>query len=930
MKKIIKRHYTKKLKDNQSVFELFNWVKKDITLHNYKTGEVIYQIKGAEFPDFYSENACNIIASKYFFRAIPETSLKQVVDRMCWFWVEALKEEGLINSDEEASIVYDELAYTIISQIWAPNSPQWFNTGLNKYGIEADHDYTYYYDPEEKKVVRSKDRYSRSQSSACFIIPIKDQLLGTESISDHYAIETKLFKGGSGVGTNFSNIRADGESLSSGGKSSGVMSFLYGLDRNAGAIKSGGTTRRAAKMVILDSNHPEIEAFIDWKAKEEDKVRALGKAGYDTSMNGEAYKTVSGQNSNNSVRVDRNFMTKKNDPEADYVLYGITDSKVNKTVKAYDLWEKINKAAWNCADPGLQFSDTINAWNTCLNEDVIRASNPCSEFVFLDNTACNLASINLLKFLNEDGSFDIEAFLHIIGLIQLVLEASIFWGQYPTKAVAERSYLYRPTGLGLTNYASLFLAQGLAYDSDEARALAATLTGIMTGYSYYVSSLMAKEIGTFEKYKENSSSMLNVIFNHCIVAGAYTDDYVNNGFLNIEPEKVNLDLVPANLAEALQEIWRKAFNSGKKNGFRNAQVSCIAPTGTISFAMDCGATSIEPFFSHRIYKNCSDGSTMVIANPLAEEYLISVSNGVYHACKDQINDYFEKHGTYQGCPNIGENLQKVLQTANEISPEAHVKMVAAVTPLISGAVSKTINLPNSATVQDIMNINDLAYNSGVKAITVYRDGCKASQPLNTKIEESKESKESEELEEEKEERTLPTRIKPSPIRNSRTHAVTIENLNLYITVGYYDNGELAELFISTDKEGTTIKGLLSALSKAISYMLQFGINPEEISKMLRGHKFEPAGIVSRHPNIKFADSIADLVSKVIDIECGNYNYVQVKPQTEKPLNNKPAIEIDEEPTRLYGETCPSCGSSNMVKTGVCKTCLDCGSTTGCS
>ncbi len=917
MKEIIKRHYTKELKDGQSVFELFNWVKRDITLHNYETGEIIYQVKGAEFPDFYSENACNIIASKYFFRAVPETSLKQVVDRMCWFWVEALKEEGLIKNEEEASIVYDELAFGIISQIWAPNSPQWFNTGLKKHGIEADHDYTYYYDPEEKKVVRSKDRYTRSQSSACFIIPIRDKLLGTESISDHYAIETKLFKGGSGVGTNFSNIRAEGESLSSGGKSSGVMSFLYGLDRNAGAIKSGGTTRRAAKMVVLDSNHPEIEDFIEWKAKEEDKVKALGKAGYDTSMNGEAYKTVSGQNSNNSVRVDRTFMTKKNDPEADYILYGLTDSSVNKTVKAYDLWKKINEAAWKCADPGLQFSDTINAWNTCYNTEMIRASNPCSEFVFLDNTACNLASINLLKFLNKDGSFDVEAFLHMIGLIQLVLEASIFWGQYPTKAVAEKSFLYRPTGLGLTNYASLFLAEGLAYDSDEARALAATLTGIMTGYSYYVSSLMAKEVGSFEMYNENSSSMMNVIWNHCVVAGATSGDYIDNGFLNIQPERVNLDLVPANLAQTLKDSWRKAFNYGRVNGFRNAQVSCIAPTGTISFAMDCGATSIEPFFSHRVYKKCSDGTTMEIVNPLAEEYVKGEYNTILKL-KD-IENYFNENSTYKNCPELTEQEQKVLETANEISPEAHVKMVAAVTPLISGAVSKTINLPNTATVQDIMNINDLAYNSGVKAITVYRDGCKASQPLNTTIEEPEEEK-----------RNLPTRVKPSPIRNSRTHAVTIENLNLYITVGYYDTGELAELFISTDKEGTTIKGLLSALSKAISYMLQFGIKPEEISKMLRGHKFEPAGIVSRHPNIKFADSIADLVSKIIDIECGNYNYVQVKTETGKPLNNKPAEETDEEPIRIYGETCPNCGSSNLVKTGVCKTCLDCGSTTGCS
>lgn len=920
MREIIKRHFTEGLKDGQTVFDLFNWVRKDITLTNYENGEIIYKLEDGEFPDFYSDNACNIIASKYFFRAVPETSLKQVVDRMCWFWVEALKDEELIKTDEEASIVYDELAFALISQMWAPNSPQWFNTGLKKHHVEGDHDYMYYYDPEKKEVVQSKDRYSRSQSSACFIIPIRDKLLGEESISDHYAIETKLFKGGSGVGTNFSCIRAEGESLSSGGKSSGVMSFLLGLDRNAGAIKSGGTTRRAAKMVILDVDHPEIEDFISWKALEEDKVRALGRAGYDTSINGEAYKTVSGQNSNNSVRVTSEFMRKKDNPEEDFTLYGVTDSKVNKTVKAYDLWHKINEAAWKCADPGLQFSDTINAWNTCYNDGMIEASNPCSEFLFLNNTACNLASINLLKFLNEDETIDIESFLHLIGLIQMVLEASVHWGQFPTKAVAENSYLYRPTGLGLTNYASLFLSLGLAYDSDEARALAATLTGIMTGYSYYVSNLMAKEIGPFERYLSNKTPMMNVIRNHAIVAGALDKDLVDNGFMIQQPQKINLELVPDYLAQVLKDVWRKTYYRGKVNGFRNAQVSCLAPTGTISFAMDCGATSIEPFFSHKVYKKCTDGTIMEIVNPLAKEFIEEEYEGFDNA-KNKIYAYFEKYGTYQGCNTLTVEDEKVLETANEISPEAHVKMVAAVTPLISGAVSKTINLPNTATVEDIMAINDLAYKLGVKAITVYRDGCKASQPLNTNKEEPEEVKET---------RLSPKRVKPSPIRNSRTHAVTLDSLNLYITVGYYDNGDLAELFISTDKEGTTIKGLLSALSKAISYMLQFGISPEEISKMLRGHKFEPAGIVTNHPNIKFVDSIADLVSKVIDIECGNYSTVQVKPEGTINTINIEEKEQEEPKERIYGETCSNCGSSNLVKTGVCKTCLDCGTTTGCA
>jgi len=964
---LISRKFTRELENSsKSVFDLFKYKKVDVHMKNWKTGETLVDMKNLEFPEDYSQNSCNIVASKYFRKAgvngefDHEHSMKQVADRMVGFWADALLEEGLLKDRNQWQILYDELVFALLSQKWAPNSPQWFNTGIKRnYGIDGGKGSLYYYDEKTGKVVESEDLYTRTQASACFIISIEDKLLGKNSIAEHYVSETTLFRGGSGVGTNFSSLRAKHEKLSSGGTSSGMMSFLLGFDRNAGAIKSGGTTRRAAKMVITDIDHPEVEEFISWKAHEEQKVRDLGKMGYDTSMDGEAYQTVAGQNSNNSVRVNREFMSKvmnlENEPESTFRLKGRKDNSVDRDVKVADVWNNINKSAWECADPGLQFDDTFNAWHTCpggsdgkynAKHNRINATNPCSEYAFLDNTACNLASINVYRFYEEKKhSFDIEGYVHLICLIQMILEASIYWGQFPTKEVAENSYLFRTTGLGLANLASLFMLYGYPYDSDESRSMAASLVGIMTGYSYYTSALMAERLGTFSSYEINKEAMLRVIRNHSRAAGYLNDDFET---LDYSPMKVNHKHLPSGFSKPLKNAWKLALSAGEEHGYRNAQVSVIAPTGTISFAMDCGATSVEPFYSHVAFKQMSGGGSMLIVNPVIKSTLTRLGYK-----KNEIEDIVSymletddsgmlANSSIREAPGLKPEHTSVFDAANDIKPEGHVLMVSAITPLISGAVSKTVNLPSASTVQDIKDINLLAYKTGSKAIAIYRDGCKAAQPLSSgktdeKDREFKDYSFAELVDYAKNCKNTPIRRKPEGMHLSRTHAAKVADIELYITLGFYNDGNLAEIFVSTDKEGTVVKGVLASLSKALSNMLQYNIPADEISRTLRNQKYEPSGFVSRHPYIKSATSISDLISKVIDIELGDFSRCQVKPKTFARVYSE-EVEIEEgngkakisKGEKIYGETCSKCGSDNLIRNGTCKICQDCGTTTGCS
>ncbi len=987
IKQLFKRYYTKELENSpkgKTVYDLFDWKNVTVSLKDHKTGKLLTHMENLEFPCHYSQNACDIIASKYFRKSgVPnevgyENSMKMVAHRLVNFWCSALEEEGLIQTSEERTVFYDEMVYAFLNQMYAPNSPQWFNTGLaQSYNIYGSPQNTFYFDEGKNAIVPCKDAYTRTQASACFILSIEDKLLGPHSISEQYVTETKLFKGGSGTGTNFSVIRGKGEKLSGGGVSSGLMSFLKGLDRNAGAIKSGGTTRRAAKMLCLDVDHPEIMDFITWKAKEEDKVRALGKMGYDIDFNGEAYETVSGQNGNNSVRFSYDFMHKveelSNDPEATLELKGRVDSSVNHTIKVRELWDAFNESAWKCADPAPLFSDTLNAWHTCpygedgeykAHHNMINSTNPCGEYAFLDDSSCNLASINLYKFYNtEDKSFDIDGYLHIVGLTQLVLEASIQWGHYPTEDIARKTYAFRATGLGVSNLASLLMVMGYAYDSEEGRALASSLIGILTGHSYYVSSLMSKAVGPFVHYEKNKSSMLRVIRNHCRAAGLLEDDFEELDYL---PVKVNHDLLKLmkldNISDLLKKSWKKALKGGEQNGYRNAQVSVVAPTGTISFAMDCGATSIEPFFSHVVYKKLAGGGFMTVINPIIDMALCGL--GYTEEQRDAIMGYVLRadeesgailDGKLEGAPYLKPEHLAIFDTANKcgsgsryIAPSGHVNMVAAITPLISGAISKTVNLPKNATVEDFKRVVLTAWKLGIKGITLYRDSSKASQPLNTYLEEDIEKNLEalnyyELLEKAKEllkSNKYSRRDKASGIRQGTTHPAQIEDVKIYTTVNRRENGEISEIFISTDREGTIITGLLDSLSKTISVMLQYHVPPKDIARMLRGQKYEPYGFVQKHPYIKSVTSISDLISKIIDIELGDFSRCQVKPESydldldeeygKGVLAAGLSEEHEEKGERVYGFTCPHCSSTRMVRNGTCMVCLDCGSTTGCS
>ncbi len=967
---LVRRHFTHKLNDtNKNVFDLFDWKTVDVKLVNHSTNKTITEMKDLEFPSGYSQSACDIIASKYFRKKGVtnqrgfEFSMKQLVHRMVSYWVDSAADETLI-TEEEKQVLYDELAYMMLAQVFAPNSPQFFNTGLNYYGITGKAQGHFYFDEEKGEVVEADDPYTRTQGSACFIISIKDTLLGERSLTDQITTETLLFKYGSGVGTNWSPIRGKDEPLSGGGKSSGLLSFLKVSDRNAGAIKSGGTTRRAAKMNILDLDHPEITEFINWKSKEEEKVVALGKMGFDTSIDGEAYETVSGQNANNSVRIPDKFMSSLDFPDTFWQTKGRVDQKSGNEIPVSQIWDELAKATWTCGDPGVQFDDIINAWHTCpYGEDGnfnayhnrINASNPCSEYMFLDDTACNLASINLLKFYDaETHSFDMESYLHTVKMVMLVLEATIHKGQFPTKEIARKSYNFRTTGIGLTNLGMLLMMLGLPYDSHEARTVSAALTSIMTGCAYYASAEMAKSVGPFKYYELNKVPMQRVLHNHARAANYLSSDKVFDG-LNYKPTMVDHNMLYElgfdNLSLTLRQVWRDTLALGKEFGYRNAQVSCLAPTGTIAFAMDCATTSSEPFFSHVAYKKLVGGGFMEIINPAIPITLKRL--GYSENEIDDIIDYVMSKddngmlldGKIEGAPHLKEEHLPVFDTASRcgtgeryISPEGHVKMMGALAPHVTGAISKTVNLPAHATPEDIKEIYRLSWELGVKAIAVYRDGCKACQPMNS----SRLNKErvledytyAELLEFIKTKKIVykPLRVKPSGIRVARVHEAAIDGLKLYITVSFYEDGRLGEIYVSSGRQGSLTKGLLDSISTTLSEMLQYGVPPQDIAKMYRGQKYEPSGFVTGHPYIKFVDSISDLISKIIDIELGNFTYCQVKPkgyedgETAKEVLTGSYTQND----YLQWELCPHCQSNKMIKNGTCKVCTECGATTGCS
>lgn len=1122
-------------------------------------------------PVSWSQVATDIIAQKYFRKTgVPQVDEKgkrildedgspilgsekdsrQVFDRLAGCWSSWGRDHDYFDSDDDAQAFEDEIRFMLCNQMAAPNSPQWFNTGLfSSYDISGSAQGHFYVDAKTGKVQKSKSAYERPQPHACFIQSIQDDLVNEGGIMDLWTREARLFKYGSGTGTNFSNIRGEGEPLSGGGFSSGLMSFLKIGDRAAGAIKSGGTTRRAAKMVCLDMDHPDIENFVLWKVREERKVAALvtgskvckeslneifqslknsdlkgedkykaktnrelakalkraqknhvpanyigrcidlAKQGvesitfetFDTDWNSEAYATVSGQNSNNSIRIPNKFF-KALENDEDWHLTSRKSGKTVRTLKAKDLWATVNEAAWQSADPGVQYDDTINEWHTCPKDGRINASNPCSEYMFLDDTACNLASLNLVKFLDPTTNmFDLKSFVHACEVWTTILEISVLMAQFPSKQIAELSYKYRTLGLGYANIGALLMRLGFPYDSDEGRAYTAALTAIMGGTSYKTSALLAKEHGAFPGYKGNEKDMLRVIKNH--KRAAFAEDSYEE--LTITPVPIDQKLAPAYLLKEAKKAWDDALKLGKKHGFRNAQTTVLAPTGTIGLVMDCDTTGVEPDFALVKFKKLAGGGYFKIINQSVPQALknlkytdsqikeiidYAVGRGTFEGCKpinhekliakgftkdllkkveaslstafdvtfafsryslgDQFlmntlkiseaklndpmlnvlkeigfseedvnaaNDYVCGTMTIENAPHIKDEHLAVFDCANKcgkygkrvISYQGHIKMMGAAQPFLSGAISKTINMPNEATIEDISDAYHLSWKLMVKANAIYRDGSKLSQPLNSQAFDDLFTEDFDELSQTEKVTTVAQKIvekivykevsKRKALPNRRTGYTQKANVGghkVYLRTGDYVDGDLGEIFIDMHKEGAAYRSLMNCFSIAISLGLQYGVPLEEFVEAFTFTRFEPNGIVMGHDNIKMSTSVIDYVFR--DLACkylGRHDLVHVKPSDLKSdaiqgeeADHEPLLDMisktsDEMSTdgtvtkvvqQVYskqaesqmmkaqkqrqvakmkgyaGESCNECQSFTLVRNGSCLKCDTCGATTGCS
>lgn len=707
-------------------YETVTWTRRDVLIRDGE--KILFEASGVEAPSSWSGAAVEILASKYL-RTVPslpegrETSARQVVSRLAATWRHWGEAEGYFRSGEDAKAFEDEVAFMLLHQLAAPNSPQFFNTGLSHaYGVRGAPQGHWYFDAAKGEARETLDAYSRPQVHACIIQPVSDSLQG---ITELLAKESRLFKFGSGTGTNFSAIRGEGEPLSGGGTSSGLMSFLKVFDAAAGAIKSGGTTRRAAKMVVLDCDHPDIFSFVRWKANEERKAKLLIEhGGYASDFNGEAYQTVSGQNSNNSVRVTDEFMRRVAEGK-EWKLVRRTDGATTKRIPARELWKAIADAAWECADPGVQFDTTINEWHTCPESGQVNASNPCSEYLFLDNTACNLASLNLTRFLRVEGKerFDVEAFRHAVKLWTVVLDISNSMASFPAREIAEETHRYRTIGLGFAGLGAMLMRAGIAYDSDRGRAIAGAITALMTGEAYATSAELARELGSYPAFEENREHHLRVVRNHRRAAYGATDF---EG-LSISPQALDERHAPAYLLRAAREAWDRAIEWGEEAGYRGAHISCIAPTGTIGLLMDCDTTGLEPVFALLATKKLAGGGSMTIAVRSVEPGLRAL--GYRDADVAAILAHVETKRTLDGAPHLRAEHRAVFATAGELTPEAHLKTMAAVQPFVSGAISKTVNMKRETTPGEIASTYEIAWRLGLKAVAVYRDGSKGAQVL---------------------------------------------------------------------------------------------------------------------------------------------------------------------------------------------------------
>ncbi|MDP9391687.1 MAG: vitamin B12-dependent ribonucleotide reductase [Actinomycetota bacterium] len=799
------------------------WERRDVVMTNWRDGSINFDQRGVEFPAEWSINATNIVTTKYFRGAVGqpqrETSLRQLIDRVVLTYGAAGREHGYFAGEGDAEIFEHELTWMLLHQVFSFNSPVWFNVGTS----------------------------APQQVSACFILAVDDQM---DSILNWYREEGLIFKGGSGAGLNLSRIRSSKELLSSGGTASGPVSFMRGADASAGTIKSGGATRRAAKMVVLDIDHPDIEEFIETKAREENKIRALRDAGYDMDLGGKDITSVQYQNANNSVRVSDEFM-RAVEEGSEFGLRARLDGSVIETVDAKTLFRKVTQAAWECADPGIQYDDTINDWHTNPETGRINASNPCSEYMSLDNSSCNLASLNLLKFLKDDGTFDSKNFVKSVELVITAMDISICFADFPTDPIGETTRAYRQLGIGYANLGALLMATGHAYDSRGGQSLAAAITSLMTGTAYRRSAELAGIVGPYDGFARNASAHARVMRKHAAANDA------------IRP--VGAD--DADVLRAATAQWQECLQIGADNGWRNAQASVLAPTGTIGFMMDCDTTGIEPDFSLVKFKKLVGGGSMQIVNQTVPRALRSL--GYQEEQIEAIVEYIAEHGHVVNAPTLRPEHYEVFDCAmgeRAISPMGHVRMMAAVQPFVSGAISKTVNMPESATIEDVEKIYFEGWKLGLKALAIYRDNCKVGQPLSggkgknegTKAETPVETAAPAAM-------SHPVRKRLPKKRTSVTTSFSVAGAEGYMTAGMYEDGNLGEVFLKLGKQGSTLAGVMDAFSISLSIALQHGVPLETYIQKFTNMRFEPAGMTD-DPDIRIAQSVMDYIFRRLALD----------------------------------------------------------------
>lgn len=902
------RHFTAKLEAGKTPYDEVEWELRTASIGNDK-GAVIFEQRDVEVPVNWSQTATNIVASKYFHGRAGsperERSVAQLVHRVVDTITEWGKAGRYFRTDQDAENFRDELAHLMLHQKASFNSPVWFNVGV----AEA-RGYGWYYDEASDSIQKLGKDQVKPQCSACFINSVKDSL---ESILDLAKTEGMLFKWGSGTGTNLSPLREENAILSGGGRASGPLSFMKGFDAFAGVIKSGGKTRRAAKMVILNIDHPDVEAFIWCKAKEEKKAHALIEAGYDPSLDGEAYSSIFFQNANNSVRVSDAFMQAVVE-DGEWWTRSVLNGQPVKRYRARDLMRQIAEATHQCGDPGMQFDTTINRWHTSKASGRINASNPCSEYMFLDDSACNLASINLMKFVGADGQFDVESYRHAIDTMIVAQEILVDSASYPTEAIARNSHDFRPLGLGYANLGALLMSLGIPYDSDQGRDWAGALTAILTGQAYLTSARIAETTGPFPCYAQNEESFLEVIRMH-----------------RESLHRIDRSRVPAALFQGAKECWDTAYEKGRLSGYRNAQVTVIAPTGTIGFMMDCDTTGIEPDLALVKYKKLVGGGVIKIVNGTVSNALLRLGYTPQQA--ERIVQHIDATGTIEGAPDLKPEHLPVFDCSFRpqngerfIHHMGHVRMMAAVQPFISGAISKTINMPEDSTVEDIMNAYIESWRLGLKAVAIYRDGSKKVQPLST----SKGEKKTAAAAPAEKVVYRPVRRKLPDERRSITHKFSIGGHEGYLTVGLFDDGTPGELFITMAKEGSTISGLMDSFATAVSYGLQYGVPLKFFVDKFSHVRFEPSGWTG-NPQVPYAKSIMDYIFRWLGAKFLGPEYaVSEAGDTPKlkPTEPNPQQSLPFGPVVADAPVCSECGGL-MTRAGSCFKCENCGGTSGC-